>query len=147
MYKPHPESEARKRSATSLIKYLLAAKQPEILPTHRRELLGILLFKLTEAEALHKHKTRFQSEGALLCNDKTKLRHDHVFQRAKMIAALETPNEIDNILNAAVACTITDEEHTRLSKCDDIYGWGRYTKAEINVEDTLTDRRIDPTSV
>src|SRR5437660_1282170 len=94
VFEPHPQSEERKRSAITLIKYLLAAKQPDVLPAHRRELLGVLLWKLTEAESSHKHITRFRSQGALDCGDKAKLRHEHVYQQEKMIAALEkvTPN-------------------------------------------------------
>jgi hypothetical protein len=144
MFKPHPKSEARKRSASTLIKYLLAEKQPDVLPAHRRELLGVLLWKLTEAESSHKHKTRFQSEGALGCNDEAKLRHEHVYQQEKMIAALEkaTPNEVDDILKTAVACTVTTEEHTRLSEFDEEYGWERYRKAGIVVIDRQTRERV-----
>jgi len=142
MFEPHPESEARKRSAATLIKYLLADKQPGVLPIHRRQLLGILLWKLTEAESFHKHKTRFQSERAL--SDKAQLRHDHVYQRGKMIAALEkaTPDEVDDILKTAVGCTVTKEEHDRLSKFDEEYGWERYRKAGITVIDTRTGERV-----
>jgi hypothetical protein len=82
MFKPHPLSGARKRSAIALIKLLLAEKKREILPVHRSELLGVLLWKLTEAES-HKHKTRFQSRAAFKRKGKLKLRHDHVFQRSK----------------------------------------------------------------
>src|SRR5438445_2518522 len=109
-FEPHPESEARKRSAATLIKDLLADKPPGVLPFHRRQLLTVLLWKLTLAEST-KYNTRFQSARAL--RDKDKLRHDHVFQRSKMIAALEkaTPDEVDDILKIAVGCTITKEEH------------------------------------
>lgn len=144
MFKPHPESEGRKRSAITLIKYVLAANQPEVLRAHRRELLGcVLLWKLTEAGSLHKHKTRFQSQGARDRTHKTKLRHDHVYQREKMIAELEkaAPNEVDDILKKAVGCTVTNGEHKRLSKIRDEYGWEGYRKAGIKVIDTRTGKR------
>src|SRR6185437_8293124 len=86
VFQPQPQSEERKRSAVALIKYLLAEKKPEVLAAHYRELLSVLLWKLTEAESL-KYQTRFQSQGALNGTDKTKLRHEHVFQRSKMITA------------------------------------------------------------
>jgi hypothetical protein len=143
MFKPHPQSEARKRSAVTLIKYLLAEKKPEVLPTHYRQLMRLLLWKITEAES-PKHKTRFQSQGALTCRDKVELRHDHVFQRAKMIAALEkaTARKVDVILKRAFGCTVTSTEHARLSKFDKEYdGWARYRKAGITVIDTQTDKR------
>jgi len=143
MFKPHPESETRKRSAITLIKYLLAEKSQEVLPKHRRELLDVLLFKLSEAESYHKHETRFMSQEALNCDKtKTKLRHDHVCPRSKMVMELENagPDQIDSILKRVVGCTVTEEEHSRLSKFDKEYdGWARYQKAGIVVIDTKTN--------
>jgi hypothetical protein len=77
-------------------------------------------------------------------SDKAKLRHEHVFQRSKMIAALEkaAPHEIDDILKTAIGCTVTIEEHTRLSKFDEEYGWAPYRKAGITVIDTQTGERV-----
>jgi hypothetical protein len=62
-----------------------------------------------------------------------------------MIAALEkaTPHEVDGILKIAIGCTVTIEEHTRLSKFDKEYGWKRYRKAGIVVYDTLTRKRMN----
>jgi len=91
----------------------------------------VLLFKITEADG--KYKTRFRAQTALHCSDKTNLRHDHVFQRAKMIAALEkaVPRNADAILKRAFGCTVTKKEHTRISKFDKRYdGWARYAKPE-----------------
>ncbi|MGA1988899.1 MAG: hypothetical protein ABSG72_21705 [Candidatus Sulfotelmatobacter sp.] len=144
MFKPHAQCEERKRSAVTLIKLLLADRKPEVLSAHYRELLSILLWKITEAECSNKHQTRFQSQGALDSGDKSKLRHDHVFQRSKMIVALEkaAPQGVGDILNTAVACTVTVEEHARLSQFDDEYGWERYRKAEITVIDTQTGKPL-----
>ena len=118
MFKPRQQCEACKRSAVTLIKYLLSKKRPEVLCTHRRQLLTILLWKITEAEG-GKYNTRFQSSGATKCGKK-KLRHDHVFQRAKMVTALEkaAPNKVDKILATAVGCAVTIKEHDRLSNFD-----------------------------
>jgi hypothetical protein len=142
MFKPHPEADALKRSAIALVKYLLANENPEILHDHLRELLSVLLWKITEAESYHKHESRFQSQEALNCDkSKTKLRHDHVYPRSKMLSELENtgPDKIDSILERAVGCTVTKEEHSRLSKLDNEYdGWARYEKAGILVIDTKT---------
>jgi hypothetical protein len=123
MFVPHSQAEARKESATKLIKHLLALEEPEVLTAHLRELLTVLLWKLTEAEST-KYKTRFRTEGAIACTDKTRLRHEHPFQRKKMIAALEkaSPDEIDSILVDAIGCTVTVEEHASLSQFDHEYG-------------------------
>jgi hypothetical protein len=146
VFRPHPQSEKRRRCAVALIKYLLAEKRPEAWPAHIRELLTILLWKITEAESTNKHKTRLQSQEARDCTDKTKLRHDHVFQRSKMIAALKkaAPDEIDGILKLAIGCTVTVKENTLLSKFGKEYdGWERYRKAGIVVIDTLTGERMN----
>ncbi len=78
------------------------------------------------------------------CTDKAKLRHEHVFQRSKMIADLEqaAPHEVDKILESAIGCTVTVEEHTRLSEIDKEYGWERYRKAGIVVIDTQTGEPV-----
>ncbi len=146
MFKPHPEADARKRSAVALVKYLLAEKNPGVLSVQRRELLDVLLYKLSEAESYHKHETRFRSQEALNCDKtKTKLRHDHVYPRSKMVMELENarPDQIDSILERIVGCTVTEEEHIRLSKFDKEYdGWVRYEKAGIVIIDTKTNETI-----
>jgi hypothetical protein len=138
----HPEYQERKTSAVALIKLLLENRQPEMLPKHLRDLLTILLWKLTEAES-QKYETRFQTQGAMECSDQTKLRHEHVYQRKQMIARLLKAKleEVDGILANAVGCTVTIDEHSRLAKWDDEYGWDRYRKAGLVVIDTATGER------
>lgn len=124
-----------------LIKYLLADGKPDALLTHYRQLLNVLLWKITESES-PKHKTRFQSQGALDCRDKAKLRHEHVFPRKVMITELlkAAPQEIDDILKKAIGCTVTAKEHNRLSNKQE--GWKRYRKAGVVVIDTQTGKRV-----
>jgi hypothetical protein len=61
-----------------------------------------------------------------------------------MIAALEkaASYEVDAILKTAIGCTVTIEEHTRLSKFNEEYGWQRYRKAGIMATDTQTGERV-----
>jgi hypothetical protein len=137
-FKPHPEAEERRRSATALVKLLLANRGGDVLTTHLRELLRILLWKMTQAEA-PTHRTRFQSESALRAATGEPLRHDHVFQSANMIDELleaKSNEAIERILDCAVGCTVTLDEHSRLHRFDDEYGWERYSKAGIVVMDT-----------
>lgn len=143
MSKPQKQAKARRRSAVALIKHVLAMKKPEVLPSHREELLDVLLFKITEADG--KYNTRFRSEAAL--HRKTKLRHDHVYQRSKMIARLvkaaPRKKEVEEILRNAIGCTVTLQEHRRLAKFDKEYdGWERYLRARIEVIDTRKNRRV-----
>ena len=62
---------------------LLSIESPEVLPEHVRELIDCLLWKITEADG--KWNTRYKTIGALECIDKKQLRHEHVYQKAKMI--------------------------------------------------------------
>jgi hypothetical protein len=102
---------------------------------HRRECLKLALWKLTEAEWTHKYKTRYRSQAALSAVKK-ELRHDHVFQREKMVEALlSNPDSVDDILSRAVGCTITKDEHVMLNKFKNLDGWERYKQAGITVVD------------
>jgi hypothetical protein len=136
-FTPHADAADRTRSAIALTKVLLAAKNDrEVLPQHLNELLRILMWKATQAES-SSHKTRFQSQEALKFRDKGNLRHDHVFQCVKMrTELLAHPERADEILEAAVGCTVTLAEHNRLHHFDAEYGWERYRKAGIVVMDT-----------
>jgi hypothetical protein len=130
-------ADERRKSVSDLVKVLLGSRGPTVLDRHIKELLTILLWKLTEADS-PKYKTRFQSRAALerLLGDK--LHHEHVYQRSKMIEELfrASPEKIDEILALAVGCTITLDEAGRLLLFDSDYGWERYRKAGIEVLDT-----------
>jgi hypothetical protein len=60
-----------------------------------------------------------------------------------MIALLikARPDEVDRILQDAVGCTVTNEEHRLLKRFDGEYGWERYRKAGLTVIDTQTGER------
>jgi hypothetical protein len=138
-FESHPQAEERRRSIAKLIEVVLANRGPDILEKHIRDVLGTLLWKMTEVDG--KYKTRYQSAGALNCKDKSQLRHDHVYPRSKVIDSLlaARPEEFDEILRCAVGCTVTIEEHQRLSRFDKEYmGWDRYRQAAVSVTDTMT---------
>jgi len=125
----------------TLIKMLLAAKAPGVLPEHTRELIDTLLWKITEADG--KYNTRYKTGGALECDDKSQLWHEHVYQKSKMIEALLNARSeaVDAILSDATGCTVTVDEHMCLSKFDGEYGWERYRRAGLEVFDTVTRER------
>jgi hypothetical protein len=136
-FKPHPKAPDRVRSAQALIKVLLANKAPEIQPEHLRELIDTLLWKITEAHG--KYKTRYQSLAAM--QGSPALRHDHVVTKESLIDALlkGRPDQVDEILGTALGCTVTREEHARLTKFDYVcQGWERYRRARVAVKDTET---------
>jgi hypothetical protein len=144
-FQVHVEADARMRSAIMLVKLLLR-KDVEISYAHRQEFLSLALWKVTEAESTHKHRTRFCSQAAYT-SPESNLRHDHVFQRAPMVRALldSSPENVDEILDNAVACTITKDEHTLLNKFRNLDGWERYRMAEIDVIDTKIDKPVEST--
>ena len=141
-FERHPSAEERRRSVLVLIRTLLQ-EIPGLLSEHRQECLGIALWKITEAEGLHKHKTRFRSEASLAVRDD--LRHDHVFQRANMVQALmqANPDAVEGILADAVGCTITKAEHASLGQFKHLDGWERYRQAGIVVIDMETGKPFE----
>jgi hypothetical protein len=46
------------------------------------------------------------------------------------------PEMVDEILESAVACTVTKHEHDRLAQFKRLDGWERYSRAGIVVIDT-----------
>lgn len=45
------------------------------------------------------------------------------------------PDQVDEILDLAVGCTVTREEHLKLNEYEEFDGWERYRKAEIRIVD------------
>jgi hypothetical protein len=142
-FQRHPFAEQRRRSAVVLAKVLLR-EVPGLLPEHRRECLGIALWKYTEAEGVHKHKTRFRSKASLSASP-ADLRHDHVFQRANMIEALMRVGEtgVEEIIKNAVGCTITKAAHIRLNEFKHLDGWERYNRAGIEIIDMEAETPLE----
>ncbi len=59
-------------------------------------------------------------------------------------ALLAAPSEkVDDILSAAIGCTITREEHRRLNHFRHLDGWERYLEAGIVVIDMETGKPVD----
>lgn len=114
-----------------------------ILATHKRELLSILLWKLTEARG--KYRTRFVSAGAKDETDRRKLHHEHVVTRANLVREiLASPERADEIADKAVGCVVTRQEHAQLAIVDrsnaELCGWDRYSAAGIRVWDRDEER-------
>jgi hypothetical protein len=144
-FRQHEFAEERKHSSHVLIRILLQ-ENAGLSDEHRQEFLRLALYKVTEAEGAHKLRTRFMSDAAIalvkaMGSDADKeLQHEHVFQRAKMAEALikarSNPDAVDELLSAAVGCTVTKDEHHHLSEFKHLDGWERYRKAGIAVIDT-----------
>lgn len=126
-YKPLPERLVRTRSAATAINAITTL---DILEIHKRELLSVCIWKITEAEG--KWNVRFRSEKAL--TNPADLRHEHVYERKHLIDRLLAGESVETVIEDAIACIVTKEEHRALSRIISS-GWDRYRGAGIRVFD------------
>lgn len=136
-FEPRQEAEKVILSAKRAIEAILKMS-PEVLPDHKRTLISRMIWKITEAHG--KYNTQFCSEGTLQNADD--LRHDHVTTRKNLITRLmNAPSDIENVLKDAIGCTVTTEEHNKLSALgDELSGWDRYKKAKVRVYDRIEQK-------
>jgi len=105
----------------------------DLYPSHKKELLSICIWKITQADG--KYKVRYWSEGAVSA-EKRKLQHEHVVERKELIQRLLAGEEVDLVVADAIACIVTEEEHALLGKSQ-ASGWSRYRDAGIRVYDSM----------
>lgn len=123
-------------SAITLVQAVLALN---ILDTQKRDVINVMLWRITESRG--KYTTRFRSTAARAAPKGTKLQHEHVIPRKELITAImHEPMRAGEFLRSAVACTVTEEEHKRLTdvtrKQPHLKGWERYEAAGITWVDT-----------
>ena len=110
-YKQHKDHDEIISSAYFSVKSLSALN---LYPRHKRELIDVCIWKITEVDG--KYKTRYRSEGALHITDSSKLHHEHVFEKKHLIdSLLEDPDSYKSILDTAIGCVVTREEHALLT--------------------------------
>lgn len=124
-FQRHRDADRRRESAITAAKAILGL---DLYDAHKRQLLRTCIWKLTEAEADHKHRTRYRTRAALESND---VEHEHVVQQSTLVEALLVhPAAADELLACAVACTVTAAEHRELSRISrerpELEGWHRY---------------------
>jgi hypothetical protein len=110
---------------------------PEVVPSHRRELLSVAVWKYTEADA---GKWGLQYRLAAVVNGPTaSVQQEHVLPRKHLVERmLSDPGNVPDILATAQACLVTTTEHARLSALPaSVLGWTRYFQAGIGVIDML----------
>lgn len=93
--------------------------------------------KATELDG--KLNTRYSSRGALEAEPDTKLNHEHVIERKKLVGRMLAGEPVAGVLPDAVACIVTVDEHKLLTELSldqpDLEGWKRYQAAGIEVID------------
>jgi hypothetical protein len=110
----------------------------------KRKVIDSMLWNITGA--FGKYNTRYISKEAMENHDIVK-NHEHVFRKKNMINnILAHPEELDSILENAVGCTVTIDEHKLLGEVDrsnkGIDGWERYKQAGISVYDCIKEKYI-----
>ncbi len=124
-----------KVSAFKLAKLIVGAKN--VLERHQKELLDILIWKITEANG--KHNTRFVSRGVY--HGGSPVEHEHVVPKKELITLiLKKPTEIKKILDSALGCLVTRDEHRKLTQKGIGKSWMRYRSVKIQVYDRLKKR-------
>lgn len=142
-YQEHRERDVRIESAKTAIRAILTL---DLYPAHKRELLSTCIWKITEADG--KFRTRFRSIGSLNTNIGTKLQHEHVIERRKLISQLlDGTKNVDDVAEEAIGCVVTREEHVQLnvvSRLDpNLGGWSRYVQAGIRVFDLKAQAELE----
>jgi len=138
----HKDRDIRKASAFNAVQAILPL---DLYVPHKRELLKVCIWKITEANG--KYKTRYRSIGALNENNSGNLQHEHVVEMKSLIdRLLNEPTNYSEILNDAIACVVTKEEHSKLTKVsresDNLNGWSRYKKAGIIAFDLVNGKEV-----
>jgi hypothetical protein len=112
-----------------------------ILERHKDEVLSLLIWKITEAGG--KYTLRYRSRGSIE-NQSSKKQHEHVYPRKWLISQLKAkPDQLDQILERAIGCLVTIQEHRAVSAVDsNLLGWDRYKAAGVDVFDTRENRWI-----
>lgn len=128
-YVPHKDRDARIGSSIRAIEAILPL---DLYPTHKKELLSVCIWKITEADG--KSKVRYWSEGALE-NQSGKLQHEHIHERKELISRLLDGESVQSVISDAIACMVTKEEHLGLGRSS-MLGWQRYRESGIRVYDT-----------
>lgn len=133
VYKEHKDRLTRIRSAITAIKALLPL---DLYPAHKKELLSTCIWKITEADG--KDRVRYWSDGAI-ANPKAKLQHEHVNQRQELVSRLISGEAVENVVQDADACMVTEHEHRMLGRSNS-KSWQRYKDSGIKVFDALEQK-------
>lgn len=141
-YCEHRDREIRIASVITAIETILPLN---LYPAHKRSLLDRCIWFVTEADG--KFKTRYRSIGALGADASTKLQHEHVTEKRKLVSLLVSgEDDAKNIVENAIGCVVTKDEHdllTKVSRKDpSLDGWSRYKKAGVRVFDLKLQKEL-----
>lgn len=131
-------------SAINAIHQILSMEN--VMDKHKKELLSSMIWKITESKG--KYSTEYISKEvfeirASGSKSNAGLNHEHVFTRKELILKLlGNPKKVKSILKNAIGCTVTINEHRKLSAVKNLDGWERYKKAGVEVYSTTSRKWI-----
>lgn len=145
LYRPKNDRESHITGLKQLVAHILTF---DGLSEYKREAIDRLLWNITEIDG--KYRTRYRSEGALFIDRQEDrrsrppgqrlLQHEHVYTRSWLLRQLvERPGETSTILDLAIGCVVTRDEHAKLRAVRDQEGWARYRSAGIRVYDLASE--------
>ncbi len=133
------------RSAEEVIKCIICNEK--VLDKHKKGVISLMIWMVTERYG--KYNTRYRSEKTkeMICWNRG-MRHEHINGRKGLICdMLKNPKKISVILENAIACVVTKEEHEILNKIDknkpNLKGWERYKEAKIKVYDMQMNKFLE----
>lgn len=117
---PSEAVESRLRSAAALVEF--ARSSPDFQNGHRKRPLNeAIWFWTARGQVSLKYRLQyrtpaaFEVQGARSASAAKLLSHEHVHERAKVVAKLLEPtSNIDAVLRASYACVVTKAEHKTL---------------------------------
>ena len=125
-----------------IVMVIAAIRTLEIHAVTKREMIDRALWLVAELSG--NFSPRYRSDSALRMLG-AKIQRDHVFPRSTLIALiLEGKEPLRDIIDRAVCCLVTVEEHSRLSIAPpEVIGWERYRFADVIIRDMSTHKYID----
>lgn len=132
IYREHKDRSKRIQSAITAINAILPL---DLYAAHKRELIDVCIWKITEADG--KHKVKYWSEGALSQPESavSKPQHEHVYTRKELVSRLLCGENVEIVVQDAIGCMVTEKEHEILSRSLSS-GWQRYKDVGIRVFDS-----------
>lgn len=146
-----PDAGVPERTASAVAALWALLEAPGLILAHRRHLLGIGIWKYTEAPGARPHpkyRLPFRTVGAMDVESKVPVQHEHVWTKEWLIdrllpahAAGWTQDELAGFMaQYGIACTVTRAEHLLLNACGKAAGWERYAQVGLQVWDAANER-------
>lgn len=145
LLKKEQEQKETISSAKNAIRHILGMN--DIMLNHKKRLLSEMIWKITQADGLTAEKRTNFAKRITYISESVKDRreagndsikdfiHEHVYMREGLIKKLlDNPKDTEKILENAIGCIVTKEEHSDLPhRIEEYDGWERYKKAHIRV--------------